>query len=47
MLKINLPLIALSLLLGVSAFSLADYEIKLDTIDKKVYLISGDTQIST
>jgi hypothetical protein len=46
MLKTKLPLISLSLLLGVSAFSLADYEIKLDTTDKKVYLTSGATQIS-
>ncbi|MDR3169100.1 MAG: hypothetical protein LBU27_05045 [Candidatus Peribacteria bacterium] len=46
MLKTKLPLISLALLLGTSAFSRANYEIKLNTTDKKVYITSGATQIS-
>jgi hypothetical protein len=29
-----------------SSFSLAEYEVKLDLTDKKVYLLSGTTKIS-
>jgi hypothetical protein len=29
-----------------SSFSFAEYEVKLDLTDKKVYVISGDTKIS-
>jgi hypothetical protein len=39
----------LSLFLGGAIFfaiGQAEYEVKLDTIDKKVYLVSGDTKIS-
>lgn len=46
MYKTKISLTALALILGISAFSLAEYEIKLDTTDKKVYIVSGDTQIS-
>ncbi|GHV25016.1 hypothetical protein FACS1894176_02550 [Bacteroidia bacterium] len=44
--KTKISLTTLAFLLATSAFSLAEYEIKLDTTDKKVYIVSGDTQIS-
>ncbi|MDR0860354.1 MAG: hypothetical protein LBO09_05270 [Candidatus Peribacteria bacterium] len=44
--KTKISLASLALILGISAFSLAEYEIKLDTEDKKVYIVSGDTKIS-
>ncbi|MDR2540698.1 MAG: hypothetical protein LBD11_02720 [Candidatus Peribacteria bacterium] len=46
MYKTKISLTAFTFFLGISAFSLAEYEIKLDTEDKKVYIVSDDTQIS-
>ncbi|MDR0369796.1 MAG: hypothetical protein LBH96_04770 [Candidatus Peribacteria bacterium] len=41
-----LSLVSLSLLLSCSLVSLAEYEVQLNLSDKKVYLVSGEQNIS-